>query len=269
MSKRFSTPSDWLDRRLRVALLGGGRTGGEVVHALSRIDCMLRDRKHPGLHVTLIDGDQVSPANVGNQRFAPCDVSSFKADLLIQRLNLFYGLDWDSITRFWSPGVSWLRLTEIDLLVSCVDRARVRVQIAEAGARLNVSLLWLDFGNGDKTGQCVLGHLGSDPEGPLRLPHVYDLFPELRTIKDDDTPSCSTAEALRQQDLFVNPLLAQAGAILLWNLLRHGHTDSHGAFVNAREPGCEPLLIDPQVWASFGYVPRSQAPRKERKRRCA
>lgn len=265
MPHTFYTPKDWIGNCLRILLLGAGGTGGEVLYALARIHTLLLAvGNRYGLHVTLMDGDRVSASNIGRQRFAACDIRYFKSDVLIHRLNLFFGFNWQSIPAYWSPRSKAVSsFHKFNLIITCVDRAKVRVALARAGARHPGSLLWMDFGNDQHTGQCVLGHLGAPDEPlPLRLPHVYDLDPRLASVNDDDAPSCSAAEAIRQQDLFVNPLLAESGLGILWNLLRHGRTNTQGVLVDAREPSVVPLYIDPVVWASYGYTPKSavQAP---------
>jgi len=45
-------------------------------------------------------------------------------------------------------------------------------------------------------------------------------------------PSCSLAEAIEKQDLFINSTLANAGAKLLCKLFREGMTDQVGVFLN-------------------------------------
>jgi hypothetical protein len=46
------------------------------------------------------------------------------------------------------------------------------------------------------------------------LPFITEEFGELLKISEaeDDTPSCSLAEALEKQDLFINSTLAQMGS---------------------------------------------------------
>jgi hypothetical protein len=48
---------------------------------------------------------------------------------------------------------------------------------------------------------------------------------------------------------------------LLWNVLRHGGLDTHGAFFDVHHLTVEPLNIDPRVWATFGYEPQQPAAR--------
>jgi PRTRC genetic system ThiF family protein len=254
MPETFHTPTEWIERRLHILQIGAGRTGGEVSYALARVHKLLVALGHPGgLHVTLVDGDHVSPANVGTQRFAECDIGFSKAVVLVQRINMFFMLDWKAMPVFWSPESAKLpELGQFDLLITCVDRAQTRVELARAGKHHVPPLLWMDFGNGQYTGQCVLGHLGQrEAATSLPLPNIVDLYPELTTLDDSDTPSCSAAAAVRQQDLFVNPLLAEAGVSLLWKLLRHGGSNSHGVLVDVREPSIDPMWIDPTAWAFY------------------
>lgn len=240
MLQTFYTPDEWLQRRIRILLLGAGGTGGEVLYALARMH--------------------------------------------MQRLNLFFSLDWRAVHSDWTPGCTEPRLQHIDLLISCVDRARTRVALAHAGAAFDPPLLWLDFGNGQFTGQCVLGHLGKGADDDrLHLPNVFDLYPELSDLDDSDAPSCSAAESVRSQDLFVNAVLAESGVSLLWKLLRHGSTNTHGVLIDVREPSVEPLWIDPAAWAFYAAArpktamqthgntmarrPAAQAPARHRRRK--
>ena len=52
-------------------------------------------------------------------------------------------------------------------------------------------------------------------------------------IKEKDSgPSCSLAEALGKQDLYINSMLAQFGFGILWRMLKDGRTLYRGAYVN-------------------------------------
>jgi hypothetical protein len=74
-------------------------------------------------------------------------------------------------------------------------------------------LYWLDFGNGNRFGQAILGYRGSPA-----LPTVVDLFGAELDAVGEDTPSCSVEAALTKQDLFVNAAVAVPGMNLLWDL---------------------------------------------------
>ena len=77
------------------------------------------------------------------------------------------------------------------------------------------------------------------------LPTVTQAFGELLTQaeQNDNTPSCSLAEALIKQDLFINATLSQMGSTLLWNLFREGLTPYRGFFLNLKDFRTQPLLV--------------------------
>ena len=63
--------------------------------------------------------------------------------------------------------------------------------------------------------------------GVARIEDMNVITEEVRysTIKEKDSgPSCSLAEALQKQDLFINSMLAQTGCDILWRMLREGRT---------------------------------------------
>jgi len=77
------------------------------------------------------------------------------------------------------------------------------------------------------------------------LPFVTEEFGELLKQSEtyDDTPSCSLAEALEKQDLFINSVLAQMGSSLLWNLFRNGMTENRGFFLNLKSFQSKPIKL--------------------------
>src|SRR5579859_6697303 len=104
MSHVLTLPSNWLNHPIRILLLGAGGTGGEILHGLVRIHTMLIALDHPGgLEVTLMDGDTFSRWNVGRQRCYLSDIDHNKACVLIQRINIAYGLSWQALQSYWSP----------------------------------------------------------------------------------------------------------------------------------------------------------------------
>jgi len=251
----YTIPSSWLNRTLNVTLLGCGGTGSEMIDELFRIHSLLIALGGSGLNVTAYDGDIVSEANIGRQRFWPCDVGHFKAEVLITRLNSFGLTEWQYKNKAFkckeiNPGFT--RTT--DLLISCVDSPKIRAKIGKKANKLtnHRDMLWLDCGNDAHSGNIILGHLCSrKPE--QALPNVFDLYPVLSDMKDNETPSCSTQEALFKQDYGINRSVAREAGNLVWQLLRHGSVDYHGSYVDIRSGSVTPLKVDAALWASFGY----------------
>ena len=235
---------------LRVLVVGAGGNGSKLTVGLKNLHGALLALGHPGVQVTLADGDVVSEANLVRQSFYPSDVGLPKATVLVNRLNLSCDLGWEALPRHVTARD--VRDARIDLLLSCVDSRAARRELAE-GVRQNGAVVYhADLGNTRDTGQVVLGcPLGRvNPRRRDRLRTAFELFPELvdAAMPEDDAPSCSTLEALDKQDLFVNDTLVTAALALLWRLLRHGEVTHHGSFVDLKTGSVRPLPVDPTLW---------------------
>lgn len=252
-----------LSGQVPVILAGCGGTGSQVLTGLARLDRALRALEHPGgLHVTVYDPDRVSEANVGRQLFASADVGANKGAVLVHRVNTWYGLDWEAVPAAYggaSAGPTPL------ILITCVDTARARRRIHRARGQLGLSpAYWLDLGNRQGDGQVILGEPAEArawrtpaASDGARLPTVVDLYPDLLdpTVPEDDRPSCSLAEALEEQDLFINLHVAAWGLELLWRLFRDGGIRHHGAYISLTDGRVNPLPVPPRASASEEVTP--------------
>lgn len=250
--KRFLVPASF-GREIRVLVVGCGGSGSEMVDALVRLHASARGIGHAGIQLTLQDGDDVSPANVGRARFLPNDVGANKAALLARRYGLLFGMDIAALTHRCSARGIRAFGSRYDLVITCTDSASFRVGVADHWRRRATDTLWLDLGNGSATGQSVLGSLGLPAWGP-RLPNVLDLFPGIRSMPDDNKPSCSMAEALRSQNLFVNRWVVDAAVAMLWRLIAEGFVEHHGALVDMRALKMTPITINANTWSFFGFT---------------
>lgn len=233
-----------------VQVIGVGGNGSQVLNQLARIDQALRKLGHVGLHVTCFDDDRVTEANLGRQLFSPADIDQNKAVVLITRLNRFFGTSWMADQRkFTKKLLVNERLANIT--ISCVDNIEARKDIREIvvgssehkNEPYRTSKYWMDLGNGKNFGQFVIGSCRkieqpkkSETLDPVEnLQNVFERFPQFATQKSKLTgPSCSLAEALNKQDLFVNSFLVQAAMTTLWKMFREGKIDYHGAFINLK-----------------------------------
>ena len=243
-----------------VNLIGAGGTGSQVLTALARMSHALTELNHAGLSVRLWDDDVITEANLGRQLFAESELGLHKSVALINRTNRFFGTDWKAETqKFEKDYLNNLpENATASIYISCVDSVKSRFEIAEIlnelkidkGYYRNQSKYWMDFGNSQFTGQVLLSTIGNirQPnsekyETVESLPFVTEEFGELlkQSETEDDTPSCSLAEALEKQDLFINSTLAQMGSSLLWNLFRNGLTENRGFFLNLKEFRTQPI----------------------------
>jgi len=218
---------------------------------------------HPGgLDVTAMDGDRISPANCVRQPFSEGEIGLFKAVVLVNRLNLFWGLNWRAEPEYLTEAKRWDRT---DLVIGCVDTRAARSLIATSltGRQSNVDY-WLDIGNNASSGQIVLGEPWNwvNKRSAMRLRTVAELFPEIvdPSLDDDGEPSCSAVEALDRQEPFVNQTLAYHALALLANLFRYGQTAHHGAFVNLATGRATPLPAEPDCWKRMRRRARRNAP---------
>jgi PRTRC genetic system ThiF family protein len=245
-----------------VNLIGAGGTGSQVLTALARMNHALTELNHAGLSVKLWDDDVITEANLGRQLFAESEMGLYKSVALINRANRFFGTNWKAETqKFQKDDLGKLQNNmKSEIYISCVDSVKSRFEIAEIlnelkmdkGYYRNQGKYWMDFGNSQFTGQVLLSTIGNikQPnsekyETVENLPFITEEFGELLKISEaeDNTPSCSLAEALEKQDLFINSTLAQMGSSLLWNLFRNGLTENRGFFLNLKNFTAQPIKL--------------------------
>ena len=245
-----------------VNLIGAGGTGSQVLTALARMNHALTELNHAGLSVRLWDDDVITEANLGRQLFAESELGFYKSVALINRVNRFFGTNWKAETqKFEKDDLGKLQSNmKSEIYISCVDSVKSRFDIAEIlnelkidkGYYRNQCKYWIDFGNSQFTGQVLLSTIGDirQPnsekyETVENLPFITEEFGELLKIseEEDNTPSCSLAEALEKQDLFINSTLAQMGSSLLWSLFRNGLIENRGFFLNLKNFQSQPIKL--------------------------
>jgi PRTRC genetic system ThiF family protein len=233
---------------LTVTVIGAGGTGSNVIAGLARINASLRQLDHPGLQVTVLDDDRVTAANSGRQLFATSEIGLYKCEALINRVNRFFGTSWKAVPEKVTSGTPAEKCLA-QVLFTAVDTVEARFtveQLLKKGSQMLYPLLqplyWMDFGNSQYTGQVLLStvHTISQPRSrkfqPVdALPFVTKEYAhELNNKKEDHLASCSVAEALNRQDLFINATLANMGCSLFWNMLKEGMIHYRGFFVNLK-----------------------------------
>lgn len=241
-----------------INLIGAGGTGGQVLTTLARMNQALVALDHPGLAVNVFDDDTVSRANLGRQLFTTAELGLPKSVALINRINRFFGTNWKAVTEKYDK--TYKGGLKATITIGCVDTVQARMEIAQLLKTLNRQmgnsrsqpLYYMDFGNSRETGQVVLSTIGKI-EQPISkqyrtveyLPMVTDEFGDLLRASEttDNTPSCSLAEALTKQDLFINSALANVGASLLWQLFREGMLFNRGFFLNLKDFRTQPLKV--------------------------
>ncbi|MET0570994.1 MAG: hypothetical protein ABWZ79_06180, partial [Pedobacter agri] len=119
-------------------------------------------------------------------------------------------------------------------------------------AQRDSNLYLLDFGNSKETGQVLLSTIGEIAQPESKQFNTVGVLPSWRkeysslleeSEDNDPTPSCSLAEALEKQDLFINSALVNIGASLLWKMFKEGMLMSRGFFLNLADYRTQPIPI--------------------------
>jgi PRTRC genetic system ThiF family protein len=226
---------------------------------LARLHLAMVALGHPGgLHVTAFDPQRVEPANVGRQLFSRGDIGVYKSDVLVNRTNAYFGTTWLSFPGRYEVIGTHPQAPTADILITCVDTAATRRKIGVEMLRLlwRTPIYWLDLGNDRDSGQAILtevrepvvrqtvdsfvgeryasaGYSPAERTDAILPPlWVYnaDIFED--TYVEDDRPSCSLAESLQDQSLFINAQMALWGAQILEQLFRHARLTEHGYWIN-------------------------------------
>ena len=246
---------------ITINLIGAGGTGSNMLTALAKINHSQLALGHTGFQLQLFDDDRITEANLGRQLFARSELGLYKSVALVNRFNCFFGSNWKAVPeRFTSDTIN--RLPDngrANIFITCVDTVQARFDIAAALKHMaerksynrNKVLYWMDTGNSHHTGQVLLSTLSpiQQPNSKLyrtvaELPLITEEFKTLLEAQiDNNEPSCSLAEAIEKQDLFINPTLANMGASLLWNLFRRGMTENRGFFLNLETFQAQPIKV--------------------------
>src|SRR6266567_6770663 len=154
-----------LQREVRALVVGCGGTGSAILGGLPYLHLSMLAQGHPcGLSVTVMDGDNVSPANSVRQPFARSEIGLNKAIVLVNRINLFWGLNWQAIPQALTahtlaPSYSGYGEQHLrpDIVIGCVDTRAARAAIAQSTAGFSGVGYTLDVGVSASSGQFVLG----------------------------------------------------------------------------------------------------------------
>lgn len=244
-----------------IFVIGAGGTGSQVITNLARMNMALQAMGHPGLHITVFDPDIVTEANIGRQLFSESELGENKAIALVTRINRFFGYTWSAENCCYPLRRSRSKnnLMLANIIITCTDNVRSRLdlwQFLRNHRKINLNnektpIYWMDFGNTQNTGQVLIGNIRNKISQPtsdkyIPMPKMNVITEEVSysTIEEKDSgPSCSLAEALRKQDLFINSMLSQVGCNILWKMFKEGRTMHRGAYVNLNTLRVNPIPV--------------------------
>jgi PRTRC genetic system ThiF family protein len=128
-----------LHDRITIVVVGCGGTGAALVSGLPYLHHALLAAGHPsGITVCVIDGDRITETNCVRQPFTLSEAGLYKAQVLVNRLNVFWGLDWCAIPTHVRCGRD---VPDCDFLISCVDRVNPLPVDRDVWARLRAAAM--------------------------------------------------------------------------------------------------------------------------------
>ncbi len=244
---------------ITVLVAGAGGTGSQVITSLARMSVALQALGHPGLHLTAFDPDTVTEANIGRQLFSETELGLNKATALVTRVNRFFGYAWEArecrypmITKEGDKSVPLA-----NIIITCTDNTRSRLDLwrfLKKYRNIKITMRkrrYTGWISGTPKPRASVGNIRSKISQPasseyLPMPRMNVITEEVSysTIREEDSgPSCSLAEALRKQDLFINSMLAQIGCDILWRMFREGRTFYRGAYLNLDTLRVNPIPV--------------------------
>ena len=155
-------------------------------------------------------------------------------------MNNFFGNDWKAVPDIYPAALKDARRDNLaNITITCTDNIKSRIDLWNILKAVPVSeyrshetpLYWMDFGN-TKLYETVES---------LKVITRYVKYAKVK--EKDSGPSCSLAEALEKQDLFINSTLAQLGCNILWKMFRNGMIEHYGLYLNLSTLKMNPIPV--------------------------
>lgn len=189
--------------------------------------------------------------NVRNRQMCPtegdCVEFVSRSGDYFGKAHIDFGYAWTAEAQCF-PTRNFSEDSTANIIITCTDNIRSRLTLwkflkkvrKENFSDHSAPIYWMDFGNSQTKGQVIIGTVrekvlqpSSQEYIPMPKMNVITEEVDYAKIKEKESgPSCSLAEALEKQDLFINSTLAHIGCDLLWKMFKEGKTLYRGVYVN-------------------------------------
>ncbi len=242
-----------------IAVIGCGGTGSFVAEGLCRL------LGNEEFNLLLIDHDRVEPHNLRRQNFFAGDVGKFKSQALAERLSRQYGrkigysvYPYDPETLGEASFGGGYRRVMRGILIGCVDNPAARRTISQ-GKTWSWGTWWLDSGNGQDSGQILLGNarnaeelrggfnVGKQTVSRLPIPSLQ-LPSLLASTKETVRRQRDCAEAVEadEQSPTINQVMATLVIDFMYRLLS-GSLTWMGAYIDMEAGSLSTVPADPEI----------------------
>ncbi|NSW84465.1 MAG: ThiF family adenylyltransferase [Syntrophothermus sp.] len=237
-----------------ILLVGTGGNGGYILYYLTRLLAALQEQNETEYRLIIADGDIVEEANCRRQNFIRRDIGRNKAQVLAERYSAAYGLNIEYIDRYIEDKETLGRYLAPyygvkKILVGAVDNNRSRQLFHEYFQETN-SLIWLDSGCDEWTGQVVCG---IKKDGQTILPPVTEVYPDMLADKDTifkSEESCSQRVVSAPQNIATNIMAGTIAFQYLNNILTDGKLETYMTTFSAKTSTARPWYITKNVFTN-------------------
>jgi PRTRC genetic system ThiF family protein len=239
-----------LEKPVKIIMLGAGGTGG---HAAPHMYRLLHTLGRP-VQIIIADGDIVEEKNLVRQNFISVDLGRNKAQVLAERYARAFGMEAQYIPEFiecearlaelikpdtYQPSpYSYQRLEGLTILIGAVDNNRSR-QLCHKVFHKAGSLIYLDSGNGEFSGQVVCGIRRN---GKTYYKPIGEVYPDILddTDKFPTELSCAEAAVSAPQSIAANIMAATALVSYLYNILVLGNIEVRSVTFSTKSLNLKP-----------------------------
>ena len=237
------------EKPVKIVMLGAGGTGGHIAPHLYRL---LHALDRP-VRVIIADGDIVEAKNLVRQNFIQADLGRNKAQVLAERYASAFGLEIEYIPEFIEDEERLITLVrpahtliydyqsvhEHVILIGAVDNNRSR-QLCHAVFKKADDLIYIDSGNGERTGQVVCG---IKRKNRTYYKPVGDMYPDILepTDKFPTQLSCAEASMSAPQSIVANIMAATIVVSYVYNILVRGEINVRSATFSSTGINVRPL----------------------------
>ena len=213
---------------ITIIVVGCGGTGSLILSRLARLHQVLVHLGRKGLSVVAYDPDVVEPWNVGRQLFTQNDIGLNKAEALISKINMAFGVNWECIKEAYQG------YSPSNFIISATDTVASRQVVKDSWLKTKLQhfygkpLYWIDCGNGKDFGQIVL------TDRHEILADIFDIAPDidLQQAMEHQGIGCSFQEKLNEQDVFINDEMALIAVDMIWKMLYYRQIDYNVVYTN-------------------------------------
>lgn len=205
-------------------VVGAGGNGGYFLPQLARmvsVQNKIREVQRLQPHkITIIEADEVEIKNLTRQNFISADVGKNKGDVMATRYSRAFGIEIGLIGHYLDDHKNLLKIMNSEnaqpVICGMVDNNKTRKLMHDAFKEYR-GAFYLDVGNEEFAGQCVLGYNyipgkftlpreGGSNIQQFSLPSICELFPEVLEAKDKLPTEMSCAERAESapQNIYTN-----------------------------------------------------------------